>query len=311
LRQEQRILVNVTEKAGSAAVPLLIAVIGATGGVLVTGLLPQLTPFFNEPVISTNITKHMDDPNISDVSISNIGRGAATNMSITIVSPSNVTAIKTKLAPVKLNSITHEENIIQLNVPRMVEGAGSMITIEATFDKSINGAAKGFYRIYSVYDQGSAKITLGPKEMNTTASSDWLTTYWRAYWWIYLPIIGIFSAQFGYLAYLLRRSSRKEALKRLSDNILTIRKTLNLDPEYQEALQNLWLEIPYSRRKRLFQDVKDYMAVDDFFTSLVEWRNLKIDCRKIDKLNLKLEVVVLNHKILASAENILRNVNAL
>jgi hypothetical protein len=121
-------------------------------------------PLASYPNILLSVQFNQTDNRQSLLSISNSGTATATNVQLTLQFPSNIvnkTIFSTESYTIKQES----EKLLQLSIPRLTNGEGSIMTIKSFVNSNIS--SKEDYTVYATHDKGSVKISSPDPDIKT------------------------------------------------------------------------------------------------------------------------------------------------
>lgn len=155
--------------------------------------------------------------------IENTGGISATNITILIESPVNITNVTYKVGfsdMILQNSLLHKnvetpvnERWVEIKIPNLIRGDGGRIELKPSE-----------YRVFSIYDQGSSE------GKSTSAFTDYF---------FYLLIFIESSVGAFFVLYLFKKRKSK-AVRGLLNNIVDIRKKLLDDPNTKTIFEYTW-----------------------------------------------------------------------
>jgi hypothetical protein len=166
---------------GTGIVPIVVAVITVTLSPFLTFAISNLTS--HNPFVQYGIYPNLfDDGRKAQILLENSGSAPATNLSLTITAPKNITKITNNFSaaysisvqqlpnrnnslgipepidtPVRLGipeNITSPTSTLQIKIPKLVQGEGSVIRLQILNNGS--SSAKYAYAGAVIYDQGSS-----------------------------------------------------------------------------------------------------------------------------------------------------------
>jgi hypothetical protein len=176
--------------------------------------------------------------------IENTGGISATNITILIESPVNITNVTYKVGFSEMilqNSLLHKnvetpvnERWVEIKIPNLIRGDGGRIEITIEFEKSLKPSE---YRVFSIYDQGSSE------GKSTSAFTDYF---------FYL-LIFIESSVGAFFVLYLSKKRKSKAVRGLLNNIVDIRRKLLDDPNTKTIFEYTW-KWPMVPKKKLLLD---------------------------------------------------------
>ena len=226
-------------------------------GPLLAGIAAVVTPFVPS-ILESIIQDNSSGPNliieklgyvsykskISLLKIQNTGAEPATNLTILIESPINITKVTYKVGFSQIvfqkpNSFLNKnvatpvnERWLEVDIPTIMQGSGGVVEIQLEFE---NPLRVNQYRVSSVYDQGSV---VGKSSSELSGHIDVIIIVTEV-------TIGIFFVLYFY------KRRKKYAVKRLLDNIVEIRKKLLDDPTTLSIFDYTW-KYPIMSRAQSF-----------------------------------------------------------
>jgi hypothetical protein len=212
-----------------------------SSGLAISAFSSFYNDIYNKPNIQIEITGNEMDRKISTVEISNNGRVPAKGTTITIETPEIITGYKIFHTEniTFVNSTKQDTRILELYLPRLVNGDGSFIKILIVNAKKIMDYTH--YNVYVTYDQGSVKVgavkrilTL-QQQLNEFSTSGWTSV-------IFLLVATITTALPPIIAILVRLVRRRRAgrISYITKYIKIIDSTYNTFKENkQECLKQL------------------------------------------------------------------------
>jgi hypothetical protein len=195
----------------NVGVPIAVTLITLIGGVVITSLVSVLF----KPDISIELIPDKENPYKVTVDMENKGSAAAKNLKLTMESPHNITSMHIFSTENYTKRYTNSSPILEVNIPRFVQGAGSLVRIDALIDSHSKITKNDRYIVYGTYDQGSKMVAeyifpAPPRETSLTQEySNFINT------WI-SPLLGIIttiSAILGIATILLQRLLRRRRNK--------------------------------------------------------------------------------------------------
>jgi hypothetical protein len=310
-----------------AAVPIMVAVIGISGVILPAFSTPLINQIYNKPSLSIDIGPV--GPGKTMINLTNSGTMPATNLSLIVTvnnankNISNITnlfsTVTVTLALPKSPNSTLAINqpsqissrLVEIHVKKFVNGDGSIIRL------LVDGKDTRYsdYTAYATYDQGSKKVIGGEKPLNP-----FILFFRDPFFPYYYGILFItYVIVFGYLVY---KRRKRRYLDIITQEMMDVRKGLkdSLSNEKIYRVSNngwprrgvviialwWWLKPLYKDKRRIINDIKDYICIDDFYSKLAE-RNSYINDNvgNIDDIVL----LKLNKKCLGLAEDALEKID--
>jgi hypothetical protein len=223
-------------------VQFIPAILGS--GLLVSTIVTSYSEFYNKPNIQVSIIRDDAEGTKTSVMLSNKGTEPATNLKLHGTMPYNITDID--IFSMENISVQNESKTFDVTMPRLVQGKGSVTTINLTAKPAEDNA----YNSYSIYDQGSTKGKIyhsiseaerGGWSPVRIASYGLLITAFLVIYTIVLPrLLGLYysrevtrSAQSTYSSYLY---SNKTVENKASSLILLQREMTDLERRFSFRL---------------------------------------------------------------------------
>jgi len=195
----------------NVGVPIAVTLITLIGGVVITSLLSVLF----KPDISIELIPHKENPYKVTVDMENKGSAAAKNLKLTMESPHNITSMHIFSTENYTKRYTNSSPILEVNIPRFVQGAGSLVRIDALIDSHSKITKNDRYIVYSTYDQGSKMVAeyILPAPPRETSLSQEYSNFINTWISPLLGIITTISAILGIATILLQRLLRRRRNK--------------------------------------------------------------------------------------------------
>jgi hypothetical protein len=226
-----------------------------------------------------------------------IGTMPATNLSLLLtanhktiynitnfLSTANLTCVipgSPSAAPINHTKTINGPNV-EVHTKKFVNGEGSKIELMVL----ARGADTPDYTVYATYDQGS-KIAVGGKP--SPSPLDYFLNNLGSYGIFYLVVTELIV--FAYVFYRLLKGFRKEFFEYIVRDMIYVRKLFTYEPLTADIISDKsWNVNIYGKRElkgaifrrrkkrklKLFDDMNDYLRVDDFYLKLNE-RNSYIE----------------------------------
>jgi hypothetical protein len=135
----------------TALVPIIVTVITLFGGFLISSIASTIY----KPDVSVELIPDKENIYRVTIDLKNKGYVAAKNLKLTMESPYNITSVDIFSTENYTKEYVNNSAILEVNVPRLVQGEGSIIRINALIDSHSNITGNDHYIVYSTYDQGS------------------------------------------------------------------------------------------------------------------------------------------------------------
>jgi hypothetical protein len=136
-------------------IPIITAVIASLiGGSAIINLFVSA---FYTPNVNIEIISNKNHGHESTVSVNNRGSAPATNVLLTVEAPANISYYKIFSTENHTEKSKLSPDELQIYMPRLIHGQGSMVRINAVVDEKSN-VTLGAYTAYITYDQGSSKL---------------------------------------------------------------------------------------------------------------------------------------------------------
>lgn len=137
-------------------VPIIVGIIAGTVA-LISALINFIISALFVPNIHISREPTTDQKDKVVIDITNIGTAAAKSLKLTVQAPPS-TSFKYPLFSTEKYSAnkTGDPTRLEIDVPRFVQGGGSLIRIESLIDTKTN-VSSGDYIVYVTYDQGSVE----------------------------------------------------------------------------------------------------------------------------------------------------------
>jgi hypothetical protein len=202
----------------NVGVPIVVTLITLIGGFVISSLVSVLF----KPDISIELIPHKENIYKVTIDLENKGSAAAKNLKLTMESPHNITSMHIFSTENYTKRYTNSSPILEVNIPRFVQGAGSMVRIDASIDSHSKITKNDRYIVYSTYDQGSKMVAeyilpAPPKETSLTQDYNNFITTWISpiTTWIspFAGIIAVISAIVGIATGLLQSLLRRRRNK--------------------------------------------------------------------------------------------------
>jgi hypothetical protein len=131
-----------------------------SSGLIISAFTSFYNDIYNKPNLQIKILHNDVDRNISTIKVTNQGRLPANNLMLTVETPANIidyNIFNTENVTV-LNTTANNPKLLELYVPRLVQGEGSIIKIVMLMNIK-KTTEYDDYNIYVTYDEGSIRIT--------------------------------------------------------------------------------------------------------------------------------------------------------
>jgi hypothetical protein len=136
-------------------IPIITAVIASLiGGSAIINLFVSA---FYTPNVNIEIISNKNHGHESTVSVNNRGSAPATNVLLTVETPANISYYKIFSTENHTEKSKLSSNELQIYMPRLIHGQGSMVRINTVVDEKSN-VTLGAYTAYITYDQGSSML---------------------------------------------------------------------------------------------------------------------------------------------------------
>ena len=296
-------------------IPITVAVIAVVGS-----LIPV---FINNPnirdkpqVYVSTETKVVAGNFQTDMKIGNSGSAPATNISVALESTAKITNVTRLLGITEvftnetkqlklgnLESMAINSKILELFIPKLIPGEGSMVRLKLNFEFS---AINPHFNVLTVYDQGSTSATGGIKTAIDFLSELFIT--YSSYYSFLLFVITF--AYTGFVAYawrkrhtqqtyLEKKRETQETISQMIDYLLAMQRELNLNIFTEHLFQSdVFQELPHEPSSKV-KSVKDYIIISNLIEKLNE-RNehinptdtnlVKINWETLSLINLALDI---------------------
>lgn len=134
----------------SLVIQFVPAILGS--GVLITTISNYYAELGDNPIVRLTVFPDKKDYSKVSATLSNIGGGPATNLTARITTPYNIVNDDVfSLEEIEVQKINPKT--LQMFMPRLIHGEGSVTTITLGMDKVVNYTEN--FQTYIVYDQGS------------------------------------------------------------------------------------------------------------------------------------------------------------
>jgi hypothetical protein len=131
-------------------VPIIVAIVALLGTSLTLIVSAALRPDISIDVITDEKT-----PEKVNVTLTNKGYAAATRFGFTMEFPHSISMLS--IFSTELYNSTNSTSNLRVDIPRLVQGEGTIMRIEAVLSPSSEITVNDKYNIYGTYDQGSIK----------------------------------------------------------------------------------------------------------------------------------------------------------
>jgi hypothetical protein len=295
-------------------IPIIVAIvplIGVFGPVLISNYIESL----NTPSVDIVIKPDISDHTKTLIEVSNDGLVSATNLSLAVESPENITSVtkKSGAADVLLTQLPNNnqklklgmpQNLpisvssLELEIPRLAHGDGSLIELEISNNKSLNSP----YTPVATFDQGSS-VGKTEEEYYASEASEGLCgmlEYIGGFSFFLFYYLTFFAFLFYYLfRWSYRRTNKlrfKDFIALIREQIMTIHSTINMDPKTQHDFDDFiqtWRQksLPtakvqkrslydliqarkqksYTIKKIIdYKEMKDYVIIENLYAKLLK-----------------------------------------
>ncbi|HET7389892.1 MAG TPA: hypothetical protein VFJ51_03635 [Nitrososphaeraceae archaeon] len=230
---------------GTSIVPIIVAFITVTMSPFFTVAISSLTS--HNPIVNVLIAPNFNnDGRKAVITLTNNGSAPASNLSLAIIAPKKITQIINNFSAASISlpqlsncnnklslgapkSIDPPTSFIQIHIPKLVQGEGSLTKLQILN----NGNPHSHYYNYTgvaIYDQGSSLARLMPSTKPSQIEV-FLYNFIRPpfiYFLIIYPIsYGVI--YFWYSKWYMRRRRRK-FMAQMRDEIISIHHDLNENP---------------------------------------------------------------------------------
>jgi len=144
-----------------------------------TAVFSFIVNAFLTPDVNVNLSKSPNDKYSAYISVTNLGRVSAKQMTLTIDNPAKIlnhTIFSTEEYSENKNYSNTHPKILKIFIPRFVQGEGSVINVNLKVDPTVN-IDSGQYVVYTTYDQGSVRKILPVSEQAVSAEPEQFKYY--------------------------------------------------------------------------------------------------------------------------------------
>jgi hypothetical protein len=262
-----------------------VAIIGVTATVIpvmISSIASQIT---NVPAVEIEIVPREDNRG-AEITLTNNGSAPATNLTIFVIAPENITNATENFSTVGSLSINSSGARLEAGVPKLVHGSGSIVKLDISTGQN---QSSGAYIVYVTYDQGS-NMRKYPTSYSADLANGLANGAHRFFELLFNPIgfVSLLAAALMYTFFFLRyaRHKRRKALARMAiqqiiEDITEVRRVLSDGNESTEELLFHEKESPEARRNRAIafrymiphirkENPDDFMIIDDFYRKVRE-----------------------------------------
>jgi hypothetical protein len=167
------IMASQTESEQKKGIPVVTLL--TVGGTILAAIIPILLNVYssqvsNKPDVNLAVTPNLNnDGRKALIELTNHGSGAAaTNLSLTIQPPKNITSITNEFSSTDITIPKLNEKLLDMRIPQSINqsslklntakfsgGSGSMIKLETVMDSANRSSSYYNYTVSAAYDQGS------------------------------------------------------------------------------------------------------------------------------------------------------------
>ena len=237
-------------------IPIIIAIVG-----IIPALFPLQSIYnqtFGKPHVNIQV---MPSSNKALIELTNGGYSPATNLSLFVETPKNITAVYKHFSTANITLLKYIHNLLEMHVQKFVQGDGSKIILETIIDRGTLQPNEYYdnYTARASYDQGSDLGFVGKptweqlfdRTFRGTVQNNPIlfTILLYIYFLIVFPIAIAFSKK-----YLEKRKYNKLRIKYNSiimNEMITIRNILKNNSKYEQIISSdTWYKLN-SRKDRL------------------------------------------------------------